>query len=376
MPTRPVRRLAPLRPLPTGPAPRSPLVPALLACLLLLTGGLPLAALAAPEMAPGAAPGSGDLETVIYDVSDLLHRRPDYPAPRLGLGKFDPTPLDPDESDATPWTMETLVDLLERALGDELVAEGRAIRPVGKQLVITVPPAAHTSVATVIDALRKNGAIAYTIEAHWLAWDTETLATHGLAESSGSRARAARRLTPETGTALLAAAAADRSAELILSPRLTIFADQRSHYAFVEQGIVVDGMEIGPSGEPTERQLEVVTTGVTFETRVSPRRRGRGVLLRYDLQIARPLPTDPSEVAAAHASGEPELDAPEIEMVRRQGRKGLAEGEWLVLRSLPHPNGEREQAEGRETLLLVRCLRAEGIPGASGGGERSRENGR
>ena len=290
-----------------------------------------------------------EVVTRIYDVRDLLHRRPDFPAPKLGLGGVEPAAETEDWGEAS-WTMEELVEWVERILEEDLKVAGGQVRSFRKQLVISLPARSQERVTTALKGARDRGRAAFTIEANlWTVNDTEMSEWFPGKRSS----RRSRVLSPADARSLTAKMAGSPSASPIENPRLGVFAYQRAHFVVLDQKAYVDRFEIGESGEPTEPVVDLLSTGVTLEARVLPRRQRPGIILEWDVRVAYPVsPEEPD-------GGEPELAVPEIVTVSREGRSALKKGELLVIRGLPEPSGD---VEGEETILVLSCL-ATPMPG-------------
>ena len=293
--------------------------------------------------------GDAAVVTRIYDVRDLLHRRPDFPAPKLGLGGVEPTP-EPEEWEESSWTMDELIEWIERVLEDDLEIAGAQVREFQKKLVISLPARSHERVSNALRGARDRGRAAFTIEAHLWSVPKGELSRWFSKRKSSRRARV---LSPEAARTLVAQMAASENAEQIGNPRLGLFAYQRAHFVVMNQEAYVDHFELGGSGEPTEPVVEVLSTGVTLEARVLPRRQRPGVILEWDVQVAYPVPPENTD------DNEPELAVPEIVTVSREGRAALQKEELLVIRGLPEPGGDQEE---EETILVLKCI-ATPLPG-------------
>lgn len=75
--------------------------------------------LACADGPPAEAQGSNSFNLRVYDVRDILHRRKDFPAPKLGLSGIEEAedPFGAEEEDDEPWlTGETLVELVQQVV--------------------------------------------------------------------------------------------------------------------------------------------------------------------------------------------------------------------------------------------------------------------
>lgn len=304
---------------------------------------------------PAAA--ADELVLHVYDVSDLLHARPDFPAPRLGLSGLEEAAAPAAERESTAWTMEELVDLIREAIGDEIAASGGSVAALGSNLVVSLPEDSHARIAALLGGAREGARDAYALEARWVELSEDALADLGIPAADRPRAI---RLDAGAGERLLAAIAALGDAEVLSAPRLTVFANQRSHILLVDQEAYVDRFEVGPAGI-ADPVVEVLNTGLTLETRVRPRQGREGILLDWEAKVARALPAEPAEPEPDPAEV-PEPAIPEVTTVTREGRTALAPGEIVVVRSLPSTKSERP------TLLVISWRTAE--PEESGASEQ------
>jgi len=302
---------------------------------------LALVALSLGSFAFPAPARADELILHVYDVSDLLRPIPDFPAPRLGLSGLEDAPLAP-EPERTAWTMEELVDLIRQALGDEIAASGGTVTALGSNLVVSLPAAAQTRVAELLREPRESAGEAYTIEARWVELSEEAIAELGLPAAARPRAI---RFDAGAGERLLAAIAARDDVAALTAPRLTVFANQRSHIVLLNQEAYVDRFEIDDKGI-ADPVIVAMNTGLTLETTVRPRRDREGIILYWEAQVARALLPEPAEPAPDLAL-EPELGVPEVTTVVREGRTALAPGELVVVRGLPSTESERP------TLLVI-----------------------
>ena len=272
--------------------------------------------------------------TQMYDVRDLLHRRPDFPAPRLGLGGVDSSDTD-DLSDGASWTMEELVELIRDSISADLEIADAKISAIGSILVISLPARSQERVSAIFRGLRDSGRAAFAIEARMLDVDDATVAELGLRTLRSTHRAKTRRLSAGQGEELLAFLETRKGIKLVCAPRLSLFAHQRTNFVVVDQAAYVDRFEIGPTGEATQPVVEVMNTGLTFEARVLPRRGKPGVIIDWDVKVALALPIE----LESDESGESELAVPEVVTVSREGRNVLGEGEFLLVRGIPNPAG-------------------------------------
>jgi hypothetical protein len=89
----------------------------------------------------------------VYDVSDLLYRAPDFPAPFMGLHPGRPAEA-PEESPAERRDASEIIDLMRTLVGpDAWDVPGTAIAFSGRLLVVTQTPEVHAKIRHFISAL-------------------------------------------------------------------------------------------------------------------------------------------------------------------------------------------------------------------------------
>ncbi len=312
--------------------------------------------IAATTICPALPAGDDQVITQIYDVRDILHPRPDFPAPRLGLGGIggagiaEPFGGDQDEDNGDGWTMEELVDLIRQVIGKELEIAGAKVGALGSNLVISLPARSQERVSTILGGLRDDGRAVFTIDARWVELSDEALAELGFPPQRIPRAK---RLSAEEGTRLLVAFAARNDLQLLSAPRMTIYANQRSHWLVVDQEAYVDRLDEGADGV-LDPVIKVMNTGLTMEAIVRPRRGREGVILNWELQVARKVGPGVAGAGdeAEDFAAEPELGVPEVVTTVREGRTALRPGQFVAVLGLPSLESELP------TLLLLSCTRS------------------
>lgn len=309
-----------------------PLVLGALGFLLALGPGLPTAA--APD----------ELVTHIYDVTDLVHPRPDFPAPRLGLGGLEEFAPAPERNNAA-WTMEELVELIQKVVDADLRELSRAkVAAIGSKLVISLPARSQERVATVLGGLRDGGRAVFTVEARWIALPDEALTELGFRPER--RRQPARNLDAEQLSTLLGYVAERDDASVIQAPRLSLFTRQRAHVVVVDQQAYVADFERDPVDGSEHPVIDTLNTGMTLEVRVRPRRTGEGVILDWNVQVAQPVAGSIPE----ESETEPELRVPEIATTIREGRAALTPDQVVAVPGLPNHDAPDS---GVSTLLVL-----------------------
>ena len=120
-----------------------------------------------------------DLYLEFYNVSDIIGKIPDYPAPKLALAPVSSTgsgagtgvlSFDDDDDDGTKGTgvdIETLISLIEEKLGEENDAASVEASP-GGILVVRHTLEAHKKIQRLLASLRKTVGIMVTVEARFI----------------------------------------------------------------------------------------------------------------------------------------------------------------------------------------------------------------
>ncbi len=140
-----------------------------------------LAALLAPQAL--AQEGAG---IYIFDVTDLLMRRPDFPAPRLGLESLDEVPdLQLQEEEENPaWTRDELIETI-RSLFSEEEQEERSIQIHKGLLIIACTPKERKKIANNLGTLDRRLAT-YRVDAELKVLTPQAIESLGFTADSGS----------------------------------------------------------------------------------------------------------------------------------------------------------------------------------------------
>ncbi|MFN0058250.1 MAG: hypothetical protein ACKVX7_07305 [Planctomycetota bacterium] len=296
---------------------------------LLVCCGLGLA------IAPNASWADDKLYLEIYDVSDLLIKRPDFPAPKLGLSGLEPesTPTTTEETEAS-LTGEQLIELIRKALRLDDSKTGETVRLVNGSLVVLAKPEEHAAIGAKLVGLRAPKHF-YRIDARIVE-----LSIADMAELK--RLHTGKRKCTVVAKAKLEEFIATRKMAILSTPSVTVQERQVASIAVVDQKAYLKDFEVDESKQIADPVIDTLNLGLTLETWVKPLSASRR-LLRWKVEIASaelPFDEEPLERGGT-------IELPQVEIFARQGHSALNADQVLVVTDIP------ARTEGAVAVLLL-----------------------
>ena len=148
---------------------------------LSVTGLVPLS-MAAPTTAP--AEQNGDIVTRVYDISDLLWQKTDYPVPSndttgAGAGLFPQQAADPDAHPPSTNLAGDYIKLIEDTVASDSWKDNGgqigSMREINGELVISQTPENHHQIETVLESMRSAARRMVVVRTYWLLLDPESV---------------------------------------------------------------------------------------------------------------------------------------------------------------------------------------------------------
>lgn len=277
---------------------------------------------------------------VVYDVSDLVRKVPDFPAPRLGLSGLEPPgSADIEDEDQAPlFTTDELVELIRKVvLPESWNTAGVEIRGEGSSLVIVQPPAAQMEIARTLASLER----AYRVEARLIAADEKVLATCGFRADGPDHQQLPRAAV---------ARALDDSPATEPEFSLVLREGQRSHSARITPILHVSGVDKDATGRVADPVIDTLLEGVVFEAEVRTSHKPDYVHLYWSLNEADgDVPCQSIEMEGVRVA-----ETTLVKSQRIEGSVLLSREKALIVRF------QRLRAAVAEpTLLVVTCTRVE-----------------
>ena len=280
-----------------------------------------------------------------YDVSDLVRKVRDFPAPKLGLqgleedASFDP--FDADEEDDAHMTMEDLVELIkENVAPGTWDGGGNSISHVGNTLIIACRADDQKKVAASLPGVPVAVPRLYRIDARFVALPRGAAAKLGFAKGSRSRLAV---VDEEKTRKALETLMADVEVTTITAPRVTLFEKQRGNVTVMSQRAYVADMEVDEKTGTADPVIEVLNEGILLEVVARKYRFGEGVFLEWQATVAHA-----DELRNTAGAGNAKIELPHVQKSISEGRAVIRDDELLLLRGL-----DLAREDDREGLLII-----------------------
>lgn len=290
---------------------------------------------------------AGEKVLQVYDVTDLVRRPRNFPAPKLGLDGLEEqegAAFDDEEEDE-PWGIDELVELIRESLGLNEDGATASVEKFGRDKIVVVAlPERHKQARHLLGTARRGPVIVYSMTSRLVHIEAEQLERFGLRESSRkavlvdkvSAGKALEQLTQES------------KLELVTSPKVATLARQKASVAVTSQLAYVSDAEVHAG--VIDPVIATLQEGFTIDLKAKPAPAAgvKSHLVQWTAtvaEIARPIAESTLDIDGTPFT----LQVPEVSQKVAQGRAVVKSNQVLVIPGLD----VTPRTDGRVTLVIL-----------------------